>query len=174
MPKLKRSNEQLSFAEIKRIFEERNESLKSFCVWGNAFFIGLSQNELEHHLTYHLREAEYDACLSLLGAIEAAFRLDFDSRYSKRLKDPRSKAVRRMAKEAKDVFHFRIPISELFDLLAIDHSVPDRVINVLKIYFKYRHWLAHGRYWQLQKGKPKPTFSDIFQVAQTIKNVLQN
>jgi len=172
MPKLKRSNEHLPFPDIKRLYEERKESLTCFCVWGNTYFTGVSKKELKRHLAYHLREVEYDACLTLLAAIEAALRLDFDSRHTKRLKDSKSKEVRRIAGLQRGDFSYKIPIDKLIDLLAFDGSVKNSTIDSLKIYFKFRHWLAHGRYWLLKIGRAKPTFADIYQLAQTINNLL--
>jgi len=169
MARLKRSNEHQTFAEIKLLFTERNEALQRFCLQNNVYFLGYTKQELEDRLSYHLREAEYDASFTLLAAIEAAFRLDCDYRLKNRLKDPRSKVLRRMSKELSR----HISIDELFDALKEDHSIPNHTITLLKIYFKYRHWLAHGRYWHLQTGLSKlPTFADIYQLAQTINNLL--
>ena len=171
MAKLKRSNEHQTFSDIARLFEERKAALRSFCVPGNGYFVQYSKKEVMERLSQHLHEAEYDASLALLAAMEAALRLDFDTRDRKRLKDSRSQAARQLAKTVKGV-HFRIPIGELCDLFAIDRSVPNHVISKLKICFNYRHWLAHGRYWQLKQLQVKPTFSVIFQLAQTIKGAL--
>jgi len=174
MAKLKRSNEHKTFTEVEQLFDERKEALEFLFV---VHSFGCSEKEMKEkreYLDYQLQEAEYGASLALLGAIEAAFRLDFDYRHRKRLKDSRSKAVRQASDLPRDDFDYRISITKLFDILAIDHSATNKTINLLKIYFKYRHWLAHGRYWQLHLGISRPTFSDIFQVAQTIKSVLQN
>ena len=174
MPKLRRSEEHKTFSEIARMFAERKEVLMLFYVRNNEDLIGYSEKEILDRLDYHLREAEYDACLTLFGAIEAAFRLDVDHRHKKRLKDMRSKAARQMIKLSREHFDHRIPINDLFDLLAIDHSATKNTIDSLKVCFKYRHWLAHGRYWQLKLGRSRPTFSEVFQLAQKIKNVLIN
>jgi len=175
LKKLKRSGEHKAFSEIEQLYVRRKEALE-FLFAAQSF--GCSENEIKikkEHLDYQLQEAEYDASLALLGAIEAAFRLDFDDRHHKRLKDPRSKAVREMSKLPRgDALNYRIPITCIFNLLTIDHSAPERTINLLKIYFKFRHWLAHGRYWQLHLGINRPTFSEIFHVAQKVQSVLQS
>ena len=172
MPKLIRSNEQKAFVDVRLLFVERCEALKAFCVQSNVYFLGDTAKEIRKRLDDHLREAEYDASLTLLAAVEAALRLDFDYRQRRRLKDPRSKEVRRIAKLSRGHFNFRISLVDLVSLLAIGDSVPNRIRNSLKICFKYRHWLAHGRYWRLNLGRQKPTFTEIYQLAQTIENVL--
>lgn len=174
LKKLKRSDEHKDFTEIEQLFAERKEALELFFV---VHSFGHSEKEVKEkkkYLDYQLQEAEYDASLALLGAIEAAFRLDFDYRHTQRLKDARSKAIRGMTELTRDVFSSKVPMSKLFELLSIDHSAPGRTINLLHIFFQYRNWLAHGRYWQLKLKIGRPTFSDIYQVAQAIKNILQN
>ena len=173
MAKLKRSNEHKEFSEINRLFEERQEALQHFFDCENVLkYIGYSQKDVDYYLSDHLREAEYDACLTLLGAIEAALRLDLDYRHRHRLKDQKSKEVRQMLKGiSRGDFVYRIPITKIIDLLNSDQSVPNRIVNSLKNTFKYRHWLAHGRYWQLQIGIHKPSFLDIYQLAQTIEKM---
>ena len=146
MAELKRSDEHKTFSDIALLFAERKEALKRFCVRNNVYFDKYPDKAIREHLSYHLREAEYDASLSLLAAIEAAFRLDFQYRHKKRRKDVRSKAIRRMSEWPRGSLDYRIPINKLFDLLTLDGSAPNRTINLLKTYFRYRHWLAHGRY----------------------------
>ncbi len=172
MARLMRSDEHKTFGDISLLLSERKDALKCFCVCSNEYFRGYSEKELKKHLAYHLQEAEYDACLALLAAIEAAFRLDFDYRHRAKRKDSRSSEIRRMSKLPRNDFSHDIAMSDLFDLLAVDGSASGRTINLLKVFFQYRHWLAHGRYWRLKIGGKKPNFSDIYQIAQAIGEVL--
>jgi len=177
LKKLTRSDEHKTFSEIELLFDERKKALE-YLFEKHSF--GCSEKEIKEqkkHLDYQLQEAEYDASLALLGAIEAAFRLDFDDRYTKKLKDKRSIEARRLADEAITrgvVIGYKIPIADLCGLLEFGTSIQKHEITLLKRCFKYRHWLAHGRYWQLHLGINRPTFSDIFHVAQTIQSVLQS
>jgi hypothetical protein len=171
MTKLVRSNKLKNFSDIKRLFAERNEALQCFCASGNPHFWGYTEKELKEHLSDHLQETEYDASLALLAAIEAAFRFDFDYRRKKRLKDSRSKEIRRLSKLPKRN-SYEISINKIFGTLKIDQAVPNHTITLLNNYFKYRNWLAHGRYWNLNRGANKPTFLEIYQLAQAIENVL--
>ena len=38
-------------------------------------------------------------------------------------------------------------------------------ISFLKDAFKYRHWLAHGRYWTLKAGKKRYDFYELYNLA---------
>ncbi|MCL2624007.1 MAG: hypothetical protein FWD31_10115 [Planctomycetaceae bacterium] len=168
------SDKHQSFSDIKKIFEERKEALRHFCECDDVLYlIGFPKT----FLSKHLQEAEYDACLALFGAIEAAFRIDLFVRHKNRGKDPRSKAVRLLLKElSRGDFDYKIRLDEIFRLLAKDTAVSDGTINSLVVYFKYRNWLAHGRYWILEKNlgmKKPPTFDEIFQLTEKIKSFFQ-
>jgi len=177
------SNQHQSFSDIKRIFEERKKAIRHFCECDDVsywleFSPKTAEELVEKFLADHLLEAEYDACLTLFGAIEAAFRMDLFVRHKKRGKDPRSKAVRQMLKNVpRGGFDKDIDLDKIFGLLATDPSVSNskQTINLLVVFFKYRNWLAHGRYWVLEKLgilKP-PTFDEIYQLAEEIKIVLR-
>ena len=170
--KLNRSHEHKTFSDIARLFAERKAALKYFCVPGHVYFSRYSEKELQERLSYHLQEAEYDASLALLAAMEAAFRLDFDYRQKKRLKDTRSREVRRLSGSPRGEFNYEISINALLNTLKLDPFVSDRIITLLKNCFKYRNWLAHGRYWHLNIGADKPAFSDIYQLALAIEDRL--
>jgi hypothetical protein len=130
-----------------------------------VYFLGYTAKEVQKRLDDHLREAKYDASLTLLAAIEAALWLDFDYGRTRKLKDSKSKKIR------ESQLDHRSPIEDIIKLL-LGGSVPKHIITALKICFNYRHWLAHGRYWRLNLGKEKPTFEEIFILAQTIEKAL--
>jgi hypothetical protein len=46
-------------------------------------------------------------------------------------------------------------------------SVSDKVIGDLKGAFKYRHWLAHGRYWEPKLGQ-KYDYYSVYILAESI------
>jgi len=173
---MRRSDEHQSFAEVARLFDERKTALESFF---KGQLPGRSKKEMEEikkRLAYHMREVEYDASLALFGAVEAAFRLDFILRQRMRKwKDSRSLEARQVAKSTRSD-HSRISIFKLFDLMTFDNdiSVPKLTIDRLKFYFRYRNWLAHGRYWKLPLYFIKPTFIDIYQIAQITANGLRS
>ena len=176
MAKLVRSGEHKTFLEIKRLFTERQEALRFFYTPNNMNFFGRSETELMERLSYHLQEAEYDASLALFAAIEAALRLDIHYRHEKRLKDLRSRRIRELLNRPRGRSNHDIEIDEIIKTLKIGASVSqrsiDRIISRLQEYFKYRHWLAHGRYWKRKQGSCTPTFSDIYRLAQEIEKVL--
>ena len=65
----------------------------------------------------------------------------------------------------------RVSLEE--DILAawLEHSnalsVRPRLVSDLKTAFKYRHWLAHGRYWTPKLGR-KHSYDSLFILARDI------
>jgi hypothetical protein len=170
--KLSRSGEQLTFAEIKRIFEERKLALKLFFSSQTPQMLAdSSAKERRDLLIKHIQETDYDARLNLFAAIEAAFRIDCDYCCQQRPKNPRAKAVRKMVKTFEGVPSHRIALSKLFEQLLANGLVKRSVVNRLKQFFKFRNWLAHGRYWTFKSGV-QPAFADIYELAQAIDGVL--
>jgi hypothetical protein len=168
---LSKSGKHRAFDEVSKIFEERKYALKNFFVPQNEYFTGLSEMEINERLNNHLMEAEYDACLTLLAAIEAAFRIDCEYCCRKRPKNQRAKAVRKMVQTFEGRPFDRIPLNKLFEQLLVDQSVKKNIVNHLTQFFQFRNWLAHGRYWTFKSGV-QPDFGDIYELAQAIDGLL--
>ena len=82
--------------------------------------------------------------MDVFGALEAAFRIDFLLRCYGREKDDISRAFRVLYDDKRE----RVSLES--DILAAwrkDLTVRQGLIEKLTDAFKYRHWLAHGRYW---------------------------
>jgi hypothetical protein len=168
---LSKSGKHRAFDEISRIFDERKYALKNFFVPENEYFTGFSEMEINERLNDHLMEAEYDACLTLFAAIEAAFRIDCDYCYRKRPKNQRAKAVRKMVQTSPGKSFDRIHLNKLFEQLLVGGLVKKNIVDCLKQFFKFRNWLAHGRYWTFKSGV-QPAFLDIYELAQAIDGLL--
>ena len=172
MDKLVRADRQNKFQNINKLFSERIEALKYYYTPDNMAFFGSSEKELMVRLSYHLREAEYDASFAMLATIESALRCDAEYRHKKRLKDQRSQAVSRLLKQVQYPSYRYVKTSKIVETLKHDDSVPQHTLSLLKRYFKYRNWLAHGRYWEPDFGEDTPVFSDIYQLALEIEAIL--
>ena len=164
--RLSKSNKHLNKDDIAEMFEYREKSLKIFFSnlnpEYNSIFIGLTQKELKKELEYHLSEVEKDACLNLLASIEAIFRLDYAIRCEEKDKADISRKFRLLFAQNQ----YWIPLEEgIFDEWKKVSGIKPTTISNLKGVFKYRHWLAHGRYWTLKAGKEKYDFYELYQLA---------
>ncbi|MCP4697588.1 MAG: hypothetical protein GY862_12170 [Gammaproteobacteria bacterium] len=113
-------------------------------------FAGKSESELAEQLNSVSGENEKLIAMSILSALEAAFRVDYLQRCYKRKKDPLSLAFRQIHQRKGN----RALLEEdIFDSWREHTNVPSQVVSNLKSAFKYRHWLAHGRYWTPKLGR---------------------
>lgn len=94
----------------------------------------------------YLEETDIRSSLALLTLIEAAFQLDYQYRCRKRLKDDLSRAFRILYKEKPDYVRLE---QDIFDAWGKHATGVHLLIGDLRGAFKFRHWIAHGRYWTL-------------------------
>ena len=132
-------------------------------------FVGYSRDDLVRELDERLRDLDRDSAFGILAALEASFRVDFHLRCEKRLKDDLSRHFRRLDKRSLRRLAFEEQILE-----AWKRHVPAAKTLISEIIgaFKYRHWLAHGRYWEPKLGKRYDFFS-VYLLAQRMEQVFQ-
>ncbi|MEZ4939205.1 MAG: hypothetical protein R2799_16590 [Crocinitomicaceae bacterium] len=162
--KVSKSNENLSIEEVAEIFSFREKSLKLLFSDRNPNFlidfVGLSQNEVRNELKNQLEEIEKDACLNILAVIEARFRLDYIIRCEGKHKEEISRKFRELFSE----FQYRISLEDkILKEWKETPEVDSTIISNIKGAFKYRHWLAHGRYWTYKA--PKYDFFGLYNLA---------
>jgi hypothetical protein len=115
-------------------------------------------------LRFRLSENDKSTIFTLLAAVEAAFRIDHLQRSYQRKKDKLSKAFRALHQQKGS----RASLEE--DILSAwkEHtSVPAKLIGDLRGAFKYRHWLAHGRYWTPKLGQ-KYDYDSVYELTETV------
>lgn len=169
--RLSKSNQHLDKDDIAEMFSYREQSLKIFFSDLNPdytnVFTGLTVSEVKEELDYHLSEVEKDACLNLLASIEAVFRLDYAIRCEEKDKADISRKFRSLFAENQ----YWIPLEVgIFDEWKKVPGIRSETISILKGAFKYRHWLAHGRYWTLKAGKKKYDFYELYNLAIELDN----
>jgi hypothetical protein len=126
--------------------------------------IGLRPSELKEELTIRIEETDLRSSLALLTCLEASFRIDYLQRCQKRRRDSVSKALRVLHKQHGQ--HVRLED----DILATwrrEHPELGSLIGELVGAFKFRHWLAHGRYWRPKHGR-KYDYQSIYGLAVSI------
>src|SRR3546814_476658 len=97
-----------------------------------------------------LEELDATSCLGVLTSVEAAVRVDYLSRVYARKKDPLSLAIREIYKERENAARLE---DDLLRAWRDSGVVGKALIGELIGAFKYRHWLAHGRYWSPKFGR---------------------
>ena len=146
------SHEHLDIAQIDRHRQDTEAAIEAYFSISNPSsaqrFLGLAPREVRTEKETLLDESRRSSSMDVFGALEAAFRVDFLQRCYGREKDDISRTFR-------DIYRNKgARVSLEGDILATwrqDLNVPQRVKRVIRELtdaFKYRHWLAHGRYWR--------------------------
>jgi len=116
-------------------------------------FAGLTSTEVQLALSKRLSELDKRSCLVALTGLEAHFRIDFDQRCRKKLKDDLSRHFRQVAQERKKVRRRARLNEDILNGWQLHGSVPASDLRSLRRAFRFRHWLAHGRYWTPKLGQ---------------------
>jgi hypothetical protein len=134
------------------------------------FFAGSSRTLLDRYADSKvdevrdrsLVELSFTSSLSVLSSVEAAIRLDYLRRVYGRWRDPLSRSMKELHKDKEN----RARLED--DLIGLwrDHTdVSVGLLGALVGAFKYRHWLAHGRYWTPKFGR-QYDYETVYDIAQ--------
>jgi hypothetical protein len=127
-------------------------------------FAGYTASEVRSELEQRIYESSIRSTFTLLTSLEASFRVDFDSRCRGRLKDDLSTYFRGIEKERGDRVRLNEDILEGWKLYS---NAPPNLIAQLRGAFRFRHWLAHGRYWSPKLGRAYD-FDFVFTITSAI------
>ncbi|MCK4257598.1 MAG: hypothetical protein KAX49_01385 [Halanaerobiales bacterium] len=115
----------------------------------NKFLI-MSLNEIEEYFQDLHEETELAASFNMLANVEGCLRLDFFNRVYAKKKDSLSKDFFQIYKIKNKNIQLDEDILEKWK----EHFPQLKsFISDYKSALKYRHWLAHGRYWVPKLGK---------------------
>lgn len=131
-------------------------------------FIGYSKEELSIEFKQRMEELDKTSSLTVLSALEASFRIDYLKRCYQKEKDALSRIMREIYK--KKGHHVSLE-DDIFDTWKKYYPKSKNMISELLGAFKYRHWLAHGRYWEPKLGR-KYDYHYIYALAEQIDNTL--
>jgi hypothetical protein len=127
-----------------------------------ARFWGYPPARVREELVLRLYEADLTSSLTVLASVEAAFRIDYLQRCYRREKDPVSRALRAVYKIKGQNASLE---DEIFEAWLNNSSGSSSIVSELRSAFRFRHWLAHGRYWTPRLGR-RYGFDDIFSLAE--------
>ena len=103
----------------------------------------LTPQEIDSALNKKLDRLSVASSLQLFAAFEGAIRFDTKNRQKKaRVGKDLKKMIRRANKNLKD-----IDIKDIINCWCERYSIEKGNLSTIKGLFQYRHWLAHGRYW---------------------------
>ncbi len=163
------SGENLGLDEIANHHMDVNDSLRNyFSVASPSYrqrFAGYAHQEVVDELAIRVLENEKSSILTMLSALEAVFRIDYLQRCDRKQKDKLSRVFRDLHKKKGS----RVGLEdEILGAWKDNTSVPAVLIGDIRGAFKYRHWLAHGRYWTPKLGQ-KYDYDSIYFLANEVQ-----
>ena len=130
-------------------------------------FLGYLKAEVSAELGDRLEETSLASSLVVLASVEAAFRIDYLQRCYRKDKKPISRHFRAIYSTKKQ--HVSLD-EDIFDGWIAYHSAERSLIGELRRAFRFRHWLAHGRYWTPKLGR-RYNYEDAYALAdETLSN----
>ncbi len=124
-------------------------------------FAGYKLDEVRSEQRDRMAELDRNTTMSLLAAVEAAFRIDYLQRCYQKRKDRVSRQFRQIYKEKET----RASLEEdILEIWRINTAGSTRLIGDLRGAFKFRHWMAHGRYWTPNFGQ-KYDYLSVYPLA---------
>ncbi len=165
------SRQHPAIQEVARYYDDLEKSLRLyFSPVAPSYkirFGGYSLAEVETELDGRLAELDMASTLTILAAIEAAFRIDYLQRCYLKKKEPVSRAFRSLHREKGTKVSLEDDILEVWKRHG---GVPSALIGNLRGAFKFRHWLAHGRYWVPKLRKYD--YLTVYPLAETALKIL--
>jgi hypothetical protein len=162
------SKKNIDITDFALHHSDLEESLRNYFSANSGYyparFTGYSATEVSAELQARLAEVDMASCLTLLSAVEAVFRIDYLQRCYQKERDPLSRAFRDLHKRKRLKVNLE---DEIFDLWKQHTNGASQLIGDLKGAFKYRHWLAHGRYWKPRLAK-KYDFLSLYALAASV------
>jgi hypothetical protein len=108
-----------------------------------------------------IEELKLECIMTMTASIEATFQIDSRARARHKLNDHVSTALRRHLKKMGKR-NSRIEIEDILDIWKQELAGGSQAIGNLKQVIEFRHWLAHGRYWQQKSGLKKTDPFDVW------------
>jgi len=173
MPKkVSLSSQNLSLSDINAYYVDSKRALKiyfnSHSFNFDSRFANYTINEIEQELQARLDELDRLTSFSILSSLEASFRMDYLTRCNQKKKYALSRKMRRM-------YQIRGSRASLEDdvLRLWKEAYPEykSFISEVITAFKYRHWLAHGRYWEPKLGRIYDYYS-LYDLAYSMEHLL--
>ncbi|EDN67510.1 hypothetical protein BGP_4588 [Beggiatoa sp. PS] len=141
------------------------------------YFEFLNKQQITQEKQAIIRELELDTIFKLLSKLESEIKQDYNDAIAKKKKDALSKKYLLLCQQFRTrIQEYKKPLESVCQKVSLDDILdeikvffkdthPDfsRNISILKGYFKFRHWYAHGRYFQ--RTPPIPPFQQIHEIC---------
>ena len=151
MPKrIRPARQPVSLLDLADYHRDAESSLRLYFTPANPDFVGRfasdRPSDVAAKLADRIDETDMRSALAIMARIEAAFRIDYQQRCDRKRPDPVSIAFRVLSRDRGR--NVRLD-EDIWEAWRESHPSTRPLIGQLRSAFKFRHWLAHGRYWQV-------------------------
>jgi hypothetical protein len=134
-------------------------------------FHGMTAEQVEEELTRLARDLDDQIVMSLVASFEATIQVDYYKRVDERLKDSVSRALRKLKYKTTSKRWRWVDIDLILEVWK-QETGEKAVIGRLRSLMRYRHWLAHGRYWVQKSGLTDVDPLDAWNIGKAVFAVL--
>lgn len=134
-------------------------------------FLSMTLDEVESERDKNYQELAREATMAILAFVESQFRTDFIIRCELKKCDKLSKHYRSTYNPVKRIYTYSYN-DVVLDGWEEYRPETKNLLNELREANKYRHWLAHGRYWQFKDNPNKYKIEKIRDLAHRLQNTL--
>jgi len=132
----------------------------------NKKFTAFTINEINSYFDDSKSELKHLVCFNLISATEAFLRADYNRRVEKKEKTK----IGRLFKEIDKNMGVKVFLEE--DIIEAWKSVKKKTpFSDFLGLLKYRHWLAHGRYWTPKFGR-NYSFDIAYEIVENVFKVV--
>lgn len=154
------SNKNLELTDVSTHHIDLENSLRLYFSSYNSNyslrFNGYQQQEVDDEFLSRIEELDKTSALSTLSSLEAAFRIDYLVRCYNKKEDKISRRFRDIHSDKGNRIRLE---DELLKIWKEEMPARKTLFSELIGALKYRHWLAHGRYWVPKLGKKYDYYS---------------
>ncbi len=133
-------------------------------------FFGFTLQDIEDYFLESKKELEHLVCFDLISATESALRIDFYTKISDRKRLDITKDFKQIQREKED----RVSLEQdIIEKWKEHYPAEKKYFSALLGLLKYRHWLAHGRYWVPKLGHDydvQETYDIVENIIDTLKS----
>lgn len=129
---------------------------------------GMGLDELDDWFGLQLLETQQLARFALLAAAEALFMEDFRERVRPRRRDTISKGLREVQKHCDRQRRRVVLDPDVLDVWKTECKAAAPHVSKLRGELKYRHWVAHGMYWEPKLGARPRDPVDLFELCKML------
>lgn len=175
MAKISLSGSEKSIEEILSWYYDQKEALRDFKNKILASlqivpsvvdekFITMTVEEINDYFISSVQELEHMVALDIISATEGNLRADFYIKVFNKDKSAIAREFRSLYKIKENKISLEEDIIENWKLFSSTKLYFSELLGLLK----YRHWLAHGRYWNLTKKGRIYSVDEAYEIAENI------